>query len=77
MTFIGELTGSSPDLKISLYKWNAKFFVKFETPDLEQVYKIPEMDASEAEIREMIDAGFIQKVILRFREMYADISEIY
>ena len=77
MTFIGELTDSSPDLKISLYKWNAKFFVKFETPDLEQVYKIPEMDASEAEIREMIDEGFIQKVILRFREMYADISEIY
>ena len=77
MTFIGELTGSSPDLKISLYKWNAKFFVKFETPDLEQVYKIPEMDASEVEIREMIDEAFIQKVILRFREMYADISEIY
>ena len=77
MTFVGELTGSSPDLKISLYKWNAKFFVKFETPDLEQVYKIPEMDASEAEIREMISKGFIQKVILRFREMYADISEIY
>jgi protein-tyrosine phosphatase len=77
MTFIGELTGSSPDLKISLYKWNAKFFVKFETPDLEQVYKIPEMDASEPEIREMIDEEFIQKVILRFREMYADISEIY
>ena len=77
MTFIGELSGSSLDLKISLYKWNAKFFVKFETPDLEQVYKIPEMDASEAEIREMIDEGFIQKVILRFREMYADISEIY
>ena len=77
MTFFGELTGSSPDLKISLYKWNAKFFVKFETPDLEQVYKIPEMDASEAEIREMISKEFIQKVILRFREMYADISEIY
>ncbi len=77
MTFIGELSGSSPDLKISLYKWNAKFFVKFETPDLEQVYKIPEMDASEADIREMITQEFIQKVILRFREMYADISEIY
>jgi hypothetical protein len=77
MTFIGELSGSSPDLKISLYKWNAKFFVKFETPDLEQVYKIPEMDASEADIREMVTNEFIQKVILRFREMYADISEIY
>lgn len=77
MTFIGELSGSSPDLKISLYKWNAKFFVKFETPDLEQVYKIPEMDASEAGIREMVTKEFIQKVILRFREMYADISEIY
>ena len=77
MYFIGELAGSSLDLKISLYKWNAKFFVKFETPDLEQVYKIAEMDASETEIREMITEEFIQKVILRFREMYADISEIY
>jgi len=77
MYFIGELTGSNPDLKISLYKWNGKFFVKFETPDLEQVYKIPEMDASETEIRGMISEEFIKKVILRFKEMYADISEIY
>jgi hypothetical protein len=77
MYFIGEISGSSPDLKISLYKWNAKFFVKFETPDLEQVYKISEMEASESEIRKMITEPFIQKVILRFREMYADISELY
>lgn len=77
MYFIGELSGSSPDMKISLYKWNAKFFIKFETPDLEQVYKISEMDASEDSIREMIDDIFIQKVILRFREMYADIGEIF
>ena len=77
MYFIGELAGSSPDLKISLYKWNAKFFVKFETPDLEQVYKIAEMDASEAEIRVIINDVFIQKVIKRFQEMYSDISEIY
>ena len=77
MYFIGELSGSSPDMKISLYKWNAKFFIKFETPDLEQVYKIAEMDASEASVREMINDDFIQKVIKRFQEMYADISEIY
>ncbi len=77
MYFIGELSGSSPDMKISLYKWNAKFFIKFETPDLEQVYKISEMDASEASIREMINDLFIQKVILRFREMYADMGEIF
>ncbi len=77
MYFIGELAGSSPDLKISLYKWNAKYFVKFETPDLEQVYKIAEMDASEVAIREMIDEYFIQKVIKRFQEMYADIGELF
>ena len=76
MYFIGELNGSSPDLKISLYKWNAKFFVKFETPDLEQVYKISEMDANEATVREMIDDIFIQKVIKRFHEMYEDIGEL-
>ena len=76
MYFIGELNGSSSELKISLYKWNAKFFVKFETPDLEQVYKISEMDANEATIREMIDDIFIQKVIKRFHEMYEDIGEM-
>ena len=76
MYFIGELNGSSPDLKISLYKWNAKFFVKFETPDLEQVFKISEMDANEATVREMIDDIFIQKVIKRFHEMYQDIGEL-
>jgi hypothetical protein len=77
MTFIGELTGSSPDMKISLYKWNAKFFIKFETPDLEQVYKIAEMDASEASVREMVNDVFTQKVIKRFQEMYSDIVELY
>jgi hypothetical protein len=76
MYFIGELSGSSPDLKISLYKWNSKFFVKFETPDLEQVYKISEMDADEKTVRVMIDEGFIQKVIKRFHEMYEDLGEI-
>ena len=76
MYFIGELNGSSPELKISLYKWNAKFFVKFETPDLEQVYKISEMDANEDTVREMIDDIFIQKVIKRFHEMYDDIGEL-
>jgi hypothetical protein len=74
MYFIGELKGSSPELKISLYKWNAKFFVKFETPDLEQVYKISEMDVNEATLREMIDDVFIQKVIKRFHEMYEDLE---
>jgi hypothetical protein len=76
MYFIGELKGSSPELKISLYKWNAKFFVKFETPDLEQVYKISEIDVNEATVREMIDDVFIQKVIKRFHEMYEDIGEL-
>ena len=76
MYFIGELNGSSPELKISLYKWNAKFFVKFETPNLEQVYKISEIDANEATVREMIDDIFIQKVIKRFHEMYQDIGEV-
>jgi hypothetical protein len=77
MYIIGELSGSTPDLKISLYKWNAKFFVKFETPDLEQVYKISEMDASEASVREFVNDDFIQKVIKRFQEMYEDIGEMY
>jgi hypothetical protein len=75
MYFIGELKGSSPDLKMSLYKWNAKFFIKFETPDLEQVYKVSEMDVSEASVRAMITDEFIQKIIDRFHGMYQDLGE--
>ncbi len=71
------MTGSSPDMKISLYKWNAKFFVKFETPDLEQVFKISEMDASEEAVREMVTEDFIQRVITRFQEMYEDLGEMF
>ncbi|MBP6385998.1 MAG: hypothetical protein KA313_03115 [Pseudarcicella sp.] len=76
MHFISELEGSSPKLKISLYHWNSKFFVKFETPDLEQVYKFPEMDIDEKELKKAINKDFISKITKRFHEMYMDINEI-
>ncbi len=76
MHFISELKGSSPDLKISLYHWNSKFFVKFETPDLEQVYKFSEMNISENDLKKAINEDFIEKVTHIFFKMYDQMNEI-
>ncbi|MFC0182395.1 hypothetical protein SAMN04515674_101355 [Pseudarcicella hirudinis] len=74
MYFIGEIPNEA--CKISLYKWNNKYFVKFETPDLEQTFKISEMDVvGEGDVREMMTDEFIQKVVKRFEEMYEDLSK--
>ncbi|MFY7826013.1 MAG: hypothetical protein ACOVQ4_02750 [Flectobacillus sp.] len=73
MYFIGEIPNHP--CKVSLYKWNNKYFVKFETSDLEQTFKISEMDVSgEAEVKELITEEFVQKVMNRFEEMYQDLN---
>ncbi len=62
--------------KVSLYWWNSKFIVKFETPFLEQTYKFSEFDVSgEDEVKTFIDQPeFLTKVYKRFEEMAADIQ---
>jgi hypothetical protein len=73
--FIGDIPNDR--CKISLYKWNSKYFVKFETPDLEQIFKISEMEiAGEENIRTMIDDAFVERVIKRFEDMYKDLNEL-
>ncbi len=68
MYFIGEIP--HPACKISLYRWNNKYFVKFETATLEQTFKIPETDVSgEAEVREIIAPALIEGVVERFEQM--------
>lgn len=72
MYFIGEIP--NPKCKVSLYKWNNKYFVKFETADLEQTFKITETEVSgESEVRELITEEFVDKVIKRFEDMYGDL----
>ncbi len=60
--------------KISLYRWNEKYIVKFEAGGrYEQVYKIDETDVtSEDEIDRIVDPEMIAAVRKRFDEMHAD-----
>lgn len=74
MYFIGDIP--NPKCKVSLYKWNGKFFVKFETPDLEQTFKIAETEVGgEDEVRSLITDEFVEHVIARFHAMYDDLNE--
>jgi hypothetical protein len=73
--FIGDIPNER--CKISLYKWNSKYFVKFETPDLEQIFKISEVEIpNEESLRTMIDDAFVERVIKRFEDMYIDLNEL-
>jgi hypothetical protein len=62
-----------PDCQISLFSWNGKYIVKFEANQLEQTFKISEIDAnSEKEVEEAVNKEFIESVMNRFKEMSND-----
>lgn len=65
-----------PACKITIFSWNAKYLIKFETSQLEQTYKINESDVNGlGDIKKMINNDFITKVYQRFLEMSKDFKE--
>jgi hypothetical protein len=77
MRVIAELP--HPDCKITLFSMNSKFIIKFEQSNLEQTYKIAEMDIVGGidGVFELLDTNFIESVISRFASMRADFIEVY
>lgn len=74
MYFVGDIPNAK--CKASLYRWNGKFFLKFETPDMEQTFKISETDVSgEEEVKAFVTEEFLEKVVKRFESMYEDMGE--
>ncbi len=62
-----------PACKITIFHWNAKYIVKFETSQLEQTFKINERDVNGiGELKKMINSEFITKVYQRFLDMNTD-----
>lgn len=63
-----------PKCSITLLTMNQKYILKFEQNNMEQTYKISEMDVTgEAEVHELAqDAEFIEKVLARFEAMEDD-----
>ena len=73
MRIIAELP--HPEFKISLFNMNQKYIVKFEQGQLEQSYKLSELDLTGGganEVFQIIDDEFLLTVAERFKRMRAD-----
>ncbi len=68
-----------PQLKITVFSWNAKYIVKFEAGPFEQVYKINESDVPEGleGLKKMITEEFIKNTTERFLQMRNDFKNAY
>jgi hypothetical protein len=72
MKVIAQLPHS--EFAVTLYWWNQKYILKFERDNLEQTYKISQLDVTgEEDVKKMLqNEAFSQKVSLRFEAMLAD-----
>lgn len=78
MRTIAELP--HPEFKITLFNMNQKYIVKFEQGQLEQSYKLSELDLSGGganEVFQILDDDFLNTVTERFKTMRADFSAAY
>jgi hypothetical protein len=75
MHFVKEIPHDN--LRISLFEWNSKYILKFETPDLEQSYKFSVLDfVHQNEIEELaISSSFNDFVIQTFHNMYDEMAK--
>jgi hypothetical protein len=68
-----------PQLKITVFHWNAKFIIKFEAGSFEQIYKINENDLPDGlnGLKKMINDDFIKNTTERFIQMRNDFKNAY
>ncbi len=59
----------NPHVRISILAWNGKFLLKFERPDTEQVFKLPESVVTEEEVKAFVNDAFVSEVLQRFSDM--------
>ncbi|MBK0383690.1 hypothetical protein I5M32_12040 [Pedobacter sp. SD-b] len=77
MRIVAELP--HPECKITIFSMNNKYIVKFEQGNLEQTFKLAEIDILNGVngVFEILDETFISKIIERFVVMRADFIEAY
>lgn len=77
MRTIAELP--HPDFKITIFAMNQKFIIKFEQANLEQVYKIAEVDMSHGvdSVFQMLDETLFETVKEQFSSMRSAFNEAY
>jgi hypothetical protein len=66
-----------PSMSISIFQMNDKFILKFEAGPMEQSFKFSTQDVKSAEnLKTLVTADFIEKVRLRFNEMFLQMKAI-
>ena len=74
MRVIGNIP--HPKMSISIFSMNDKYQIKFEAGPMEQIYKIAHSEVNGLEgIQKMIDEEFLEKIMIRFNEMYLSFKE--
>jgi len=69
MRVIGSIP--HPKLSISIFSMNEKYQIRFEAGNMEQIFKIAHSEVNGIEgIKKMVDDEFLEKVMIRFNEMY-------
>lgn len=68
-----------PDCKITIFAMNQKFIIKFEQGNLEQSYKVAEINVSDGVngVFQIIDDEFTETVLAQFQLMRSHFSEAY
>lgn len=65
-----------PSITISIFQMNDKFIVKFEAGPMEQAFKFYTDEVKSVEgLKALINDAFIEKVRLRFNEMFLQMKE--
>ncbi len=66
-----------PAMQITVFAWNQKYLIKFEKDNLEQTYKIAEIELTSPEdLSELLaNQHFVQSVLNRFDAMQEDFYE--
>jgi hypothetical protein len=78
MRVIKELT-ISKSIKCTLFSWNGKYLIKLEQGNLEQTYKIPEIDLNGlSEIENLLSSPeFSEKAVSIFSQMDSNLDSLY
>ncbi|HAA00149.1 MAG: hypothetical protein ACK40M_06850 [Flavobacteriales bacterium] len=64
-----------PQIKITIFSWNAKYIIKLEAGPYEQTFKIAESDIAGLEqVQALLTPEFIDACIQRFIAMRSDFS---
>jgi hypothetical protein len=62
-------------IRISLFEWNNKFIIKFESGNLEQTFKLSAMDVlDEKDLDSLMKQTFFEEVKKRFDEMHQSLQ---